>query len=245
MWQIRDNHAMFHVERGMTERRVGLQQILADVQRHARVRAQAVPVDVVVVEVAARGNLRDFGFEFLQAHDVGLVAVHPFAELGFARANAIDVPGGDFHGGILAARNGAGSRSGCLRFGVPAAGRVNIRGSVKTHISTTRRGLLAVIAVLIAVLSAAPTALAADTGERFRVFHRDRWVSYLEQDGLAIAEGDILLGDARAIARVRDAPVPLKALVIDQADSLWPAVAGVHRVPYVYEAGPQANIDSH
>jgi hypothetical protein len=82
----------------------------------------------------------------------------------------------------------------------------------------------------------------ADTGERFRVFHRDRWVSYLEQDGLAIAEGDILLGDARAPSPASaDNPVPLKALVLDQANLLWPAVAGVHRVPYVYEAGPQAN----
>jgi hypothetical protein len=104
-----------------------------------------------------------------------------------------------------------------------------------------QRGLLAAAALLIAA-SSAP---AADTGERHRVFFRDRWVSYLERDGLAIAEGDILLGHAPAIARLRDAPVPPKALVVDQAEQLWPADAsGVRRVPYVFDAGQQASVDA-
>jgi len=112
---------------------------------------------------------------------------------------------------------------------------------MKPGIAVVSRGLVLSIALLIA----ASSAVAADTGERFRVFYRDRWVSYLETDGMAIAEGDILLGEARAIARLRDAAVPPKALVIDQTDILWPADAsGVHRVPYTYEAGPQANIDA-
>src|SRR5690349_8692754 len=107
---------------------------------------------------------------------------------------------------------------------------------MKPGIAVVSRGLVLSIALLIA----ASSAVAADTGERFRVFYRDRWVSYLETDGMAIAEGDILLGEARSIAGLRDAAVPPKALVIDQTDILWPADAsGVHRVPYTYEAGPQ------
>src|SRR5439155_19070556 len=43
------------------------------------------------------GNLRKLGLQLLQAHDVGLVALHPLAKLRLARADAVDVPGGDFH----------------------------------------------------------------------------------------------------------------------------------------------------
>jgi hypothetical protein len=99
-----------------------------------------------------------------------------------------------------------------------------------------------IVAMLVALV-AAPVS-AADTGERFRVFYRDRWVDYLEIDGVAIHQGDIVLGDAREIARLRDGAVPRKALVIDRANLLWPAAgSGVHVVPYVYEAGPITNIN--
>src|SRR5258706_10151937 len=94
------------------------------------------------------------------------------------------------------------------------------------------------------VLCSAIHSAAGAPNERYRVFHAGRWVDYFEQEGLAIAEGDILLGDAATVARVRESPVPLKALTLDSADLLWPAApSGVHEVPYVYEAGPQANID--
>ena len=97
---------------------------------------------------------------------------------------------------------------------------------------------------LIALLSLATTASSA-SGERYRVFYRDRWVDYFEQDGLAIAEGDIVLGRAADIARLRDSSGLLKALVIDQADLLWTmGPTGVYEVPYVFEAGPQTNVEA-
>lgn len=97
---------------------------------------------------------------------------------------------------------------------------------------------------LIALLSAVAAA-AADTGERYRVFYRDRWLAYFERDGMAIAEGDILLGTAAEMAQRRAAKGLVKALVIDQADFLWPVnAAGVHEVAYIFEAGPQANVDA-
>ena len=89
----------FHVEIGMAEFRLTVEQAFADVQRNARVAAKSVPVDVIVVEVAAHRDLRGLRLQFLQAHDVRLVALHPLAELAFARANPVDVPGGDFHAG--------------------------------------------------------------------------------------------------------------------------------------------------
>ena len=95
--------ARFHVEIGMAERRLGIEQALPDVQRHARVGAQAVPVDVIVRELAALGDLRGLRLQLLQAHDVGPVALQPLAELRLARADAVDVPGGNFH--IAANRN--------------------------------------------------------------------------------------------------------------------------------------------
>src|SRR5438105_7213676 len=83
----------------------------------------------------------------------------------------------------------------------------------------------------------------ADYNERFRVFYGDRWVEYFERDGVAIAEGDIVLGSAPAIARMRDHG-DLKALAIDRSVLLWPVgPSGAHEVPYIYEAGTKANID--
>jgi hypothetical protein len=52
---------------------------------------------VVVLELDLLGDLRGFRLEFLNAHDVRPVALHPLAQLRLARADAVDVPGGDFH----------------------------------------------------------------------------------------------------------------------------------------------------
>ena len=49
--------AGFHVEFRMTERGLGIEQTLPDVQGHARVGATTVPVRVVVRELALLGNL--------------------------------------------------------------------------------------------------------------------------------------------------------------------------------------------
>src|SRR5260221_42778 len=89
--------ARFHVELGVAERGLGVEQALADVKRHAGVGAKPVPVRVVVLELDLLGNLRKLGLQLLQAHDVRPGALHPFAKLRLARAHAVDVPGGDFH----------------------------------------------------------------------------------------------------------------------------------------------------
>ncbi len=97
---------------------------------------------------------------------------------------------------------------------------------------------------LLAMLLAAAAAQ-ADPGERYRVLFRGKWVQYVEQDGLAIAEGDIVLGNALDIARIRDGKVPGKGLVIDDPGLLWPlGPSGAHEVPYIFESGPQSNVDA-
>ena len=86
-----------HVEFGVAERGLGVEQALADVKRHAGVGAVPVPVRVVVLELHLLRNLRRLSLQLLQAHDVRPVALHPLAKLRLARADAVDVPGGDFH----------------------------------------------------------------------------------------------------------------------------------------------------
>ncbi|MNC88251.1 hypothetical protein D3C83_40500 [compost metagenome] len=72
-----------------------------------------MPVDVIVLELALLRNLREFRLQFLQADDVRLVAREPFAKLRLAGADAVDVPGRDFHpGSIASASNGAARRYG-------------------------------------------------------------------------------------------------------------------------------------
>ncbi|MEP7085143.1 MAG: M12 family metallopeptidase, partial [Betaproteobacteria bacterium] len=97
---------------------------------------------------------------------------------------------------------------------------------------------------LLAMLGA--SVAQADPGERYRVFHRGKWLQYFEQDGLAIAEGDILLGTAPDMARIRDAMgLTNKALVVDDTTLLWPVgPSGAHEVPYIFESGPQSNVDA-
>src|SRR5258708_16885526 len=89
--------ARFHVEFWLAERGLRVEQALADVKRHAGVGAKHVPVGAVVLELDLLGNLRGFRLQLLQAHDVGTLALHPLAKLSLARADAVDVPGGDFH----------------------------------------------------------------------------------------------------------------------------------------------------
>jgi hypothetical protein len=101
-----------------------------------------------------------------------------------------------------------------------------------------------------AALCAAAVSFIAGTGsiaagELQRAFYRDRWVSYVERDGLAITEGDIVLGPAAALAQQRHGPLPLKALIVDDQSVLWPVgTSGAHEVPFTYEAGPEANINA-
>src|SRR5207237_3315554 len=82
---------------GVAERGLGVEQALPDVQRHAGVGAKAVPISVVVLELHLLGNLPSLRLQLLQAHHVRAVALHPLAQLHLARADAVDVPGGDFH----------------------------------------------------------------------------------------------------------------------------------------------------
>src|SRR5687768_9616272 len=64
-------------------------------QRHARVRAHAMPVGVVLGQLAGLGHLQRLGLELLQADDVRPVALEPLAQLRGARPDAVDVPGRD------------------------------------------------------------------------------------------------------------------------------------------------------
>ncbi|MEO8135071.1 MAG: M12 family metallopeptidase [Betaproteobacteria bacterium] len=85
----------------------------------------------------------------------------------------------------------------------------------------------------------------ADAVERYRTLFRDRVVTYVERNGLAITEGDIVLGTAAELALRRDARPSLKGLTIDDATRLWGVgPSGAHEVPYIFEAGPQASIDA-
>src|SRR5512132_4293707 len=87
-------------------------------------------------------------------------------------------------------------------------------------------------ALLCAGVFMAAAPLPAGAAELQRGFYRDRWVSYVDQDGLATAEGDIGLGTSAAMERLRQQPGALKALVEDDADVLWPiGPSGVHEVP--------------
>src|SRR5712692_6558453 len=97
--ELGQHDARFHVELRMAERGLGVEQALPDVQGHAGVGAKAVPISVVVPELDLLGNLRGLRLQLLQAHHVRVVALHPLAQLHLARADAVDVPGGDFHRG--------------------------------------------------------------------------------------------------------------------------------------------------
>jgi predicted 3-demethylubiquinone-9 3-methyltransferase (glyoxalase superfamily) len=59
----------------------------------------------MIIGVLALGrNLRSFGFQLLEANDIRPVALQPFAQLRRPGTNAVDIPGRDFHAGILTRR---------------------------------------------------------------------------------------------------------------------------------------------
>ena len=94
--ELRGHDAVLVVERRVREPGLIGKRVAPDVQPDARVRAVAVPVTPVALHLAERGrNLRGRGLDLLEADDVGVVAVQPLQELRLARANPIDVPGGD------------------------------------------------------------------------------------------------------------------------------------------------------
>lgn len=102
------------------------------------------------------------------------------------------------------------------------------------------RNLLMLSAGLVQLLAFAGNAAAAN--QRYTVHMYDRWLDYFEQDGMAIAEGDIVLGRAEEIAILRDAhPDHRKALATFRTDILWPiGPSGLFEVPYTYESGANA-----
>src|ERR1041385_3640577 len=74
-------------------------------QGHAGVAAVPVPVAPVALQAAdRRRDLLDLRLDLLQADHVGLRVADPLEELLVTRADAVDVPGGDFHGGALSPR---------------------------------------------------------------------------------------------------------------------------------------------
>ena len=80
---------------------------------------------------------------------------------------------------------------------------------------------------------------------KHRAFYRGRTVEYVERNGLAITDGDIVLGKAEDLAQMRNEPQGRKALIIDQSALLWPiGPSGAHEVPYVYEAGNRFNVEA-
>src|SRR5262249_43677378 len=101
--EVHLDDARLHVEIRVAVGGLRRGERLPHVQRHAGVGAQAVPEHVVVLELALLGDLRGLGLELLQAHDVRPIAQQPLAYLRLARADAVDVPGRDLHGGASAA----------------------------------------------------------------------------------------------------------------------------------------------
>src|SRR5690349_21715862 len=90
----------------MAEKRLRAEGVAPDVQPDSGVSALAVPVAAVARQFAKRSrHLSHGGFELLKADYVRPFAFDPFDDLAAARANAVDVPGGDFqHGRIIGKR---------------------------------------------------------------------------------------------------------------------------------------------
>src|SRR6476646_11305097 len=82
------------------ERRALRDRGLSHVQRDAGVALRAMPVAPVALDLAQpHGQLVHGRLDLLEAEDVGLLPVDEFLELRLASANAVDVPGCDFHRG--------------------------------------------------------------------------------------------------------------------------------------------------
>src|SRR5262249_31973007 len=73
------------------------------VERHARVRAHAVPEHVVVVELALQRYLPELRLQLLQADDLRPIPREQLAELLLPRPDAVNVPGDNLHSGSMPA----------------------------------------------------------------------------------------------------------------------------------------------
>src|SRR5204863_9347637 len=94
-------HAGFHIEGRVTEHRIDGKVTLADVQGYAGVALEGVPVRMVLVERALGRDLGGGCLELLEADPVRPIALQPLAQLRGAGPNAVDVPGRDFHAGMI------------------------------------------------------------------------------------------------------------------------------------------------
>src|ERR1041385_6802234 len=65
--------------------------------RHAGIALAAVPVRMILGELAFLRDLRRLGLQFLQAHHVRSLALEPLSDLGGAGPDPVHIPGGDFH----------------------------------------------------------------------------------------------------------------------------------------------------
>ena len=77
--------------------RLAGKHLLPEPQGHTRIALAAVPEGVIVLPLDDVRNLDQLGLELLQADDVGALALEPFLNLRDARANTVDIPGGDLH----------------------------------------------------------------------------------------------------------------------------------------------------
>ncbi len=102
-------------------------------------------------------------------------------------------------------------------------------------------GLLAVWALSLPVL--------ATEGERYRTRWHGSYIEYIERDGMAIAEGDLILGSIERIRNSTAGPDAARSdskpmALVDPYARLWPrSSSGVVEIPYVFEAGPQQNVE--
>lgn len=109
-------------------------------------------------------------------------------------------------------------------------------------------------AVLGAVLLCVAAEAGAQTRERLQTFWRGQWVDYVEDGDFAVTDGDIIIGDKRAVREWRliaeralvqvGSPTAVsKALTLDNAGRLWQrAASGIVEVPYVVDAGNATTI---
>jgi len=81
----------------MPEYRIAGDELPANLQRHARIALTAVPVRVILGELAFVRDLRRLGLQFLETHHVRSLALEPLSDLGGTRPDAVHIPGGDFH----------------------------------------------------------------------------------------------------------------------------------------------------
>ncbi len=121
------------------------------------------------------------------------------------------------------------------------------------HRSSTVRALL-FTGIALVLVAAARAEVPVPGNEVFRTLWRGQWVDYVEQGDYAITQGDIIIAHKEAARRARVAAEvaltarnadSIKALTVDSDFGLWKrAASGVAEVPYVIEAGNEANINA-